>query len=266
MAASPATAAAPTFSPAGGASTYYTSTQTPSITQAATGVRIRYTLDGSAPTPFNGTVIASGGTVSIASSKTLKAVAYLPGFYSNVSTVTSAPFIIAINPSADTFVRNGTYTALNCNVGTAPGNCGAVTSNTVEVKYDTASNAIRIAYFKFPISALGSSLTSAKVRLYGAAQTAAKTYGIYGVSDSNWTETGLTNDNDPGIGAQLSTVSVGTTAAYVEFNVTAYVQTQKAAGATNVTFAVQLPTASSNGPAAFNSRENASNKPQLAAY
>jgi hypothetical protein len=68
----PPAVAAPTFSPPGG--TYCS--QTVTISTATAGATTRYTLDGSTPTETNGTV---GTSVSIGSSKTLKAIAYKSG-------------------------------------------------------------------------------------------------------------------------------------------------------------------------------------------
>ena len=44
---------------------------------------------------------------------------------------------------------------------------------------------------------------------------------------------------------------------------TSYVQAQKTAGATKVTFAITMVTSSTESPTQFNAKENASNKPLL---
>jgi hypothetical protein len=80
-------AAAPSFSPAAG---IYTSAQTVSISSATSGVSIRYTTDGSAPTEASGTIYS--GPVSISSTTTLQAIAYETGF--TASDVTSAAYTI----------------------------------------------------------------------------------------------------------------------------------------------------------------------------
>ena len=64
------TAAAPTFSPAGG---NYNAPQTVTITTTTPGATIRYTLDGSTPSETNGT---AGTSVTISSTATLMAIAY----------------------------------------------------------------------------------------------------------------------------------------------------------------------------------------------
>ena len=71
-------------------------------------------------------------------------------------------------------------------------------------------------------------MTSAKLRLYGNAVTIAKATSVYSVADITWIESGtgsITWNNQPAIGATaLATRTVATTAAYVEWDVTAYVQ------------------------------------------
>ena len=76
------TVAAPTFSPAAGT---YSSAQNVTISTTTSGASIRYTTDGTTPTSSTGTVYS--GAVNVASSLTLKAIAYKSG--STDSSVTS---------------------------------------------------------------------------------------------------------------------------------------------------------------------------------
>jgi glucose/arabinose dehydrogenase len=85
-------AAAPTFSPGGGT---YTSAQTVTITTATAGASIRYTTDGSTPTPSVGTVYSA--PVTIGTTTTLKAVAYGSGL--TTSAVTTAMYTISSGTS-----------------------------------------------------------------------------------------------------------------------------------------------------------------------
>lgn len=82
------TAATPTFSPGGGT---FTVTQYVAISTATPGALIRYTVDGSQPTPEYGTVYA-GTPVTLAVTRTLRAVAYLDGLESSM--VASADYVI----------------------------------------------------------------------------------------------------------------------------------------------------------------------------
>ncbi len=65
--------ATPTFSPVAGS---YTGTQTVTVTSTTSGCTIYYTTNGTTPTESSSS-IANGGTVSVASSLTLKAIASL---------------------------------------------------------------------------------------------------------------------------------------------------------------------------------------------
>jgi hypothetical protein len=111
-------AATPTFSPGAGT---YTSTQTVTLSSSTSGVTIYYTTDGSTPTTSSSSV-ASGGTITVGVSETLKAIAVATG-YTNSTTFTAA-YIIA-PPStgltlwlkADAGVTGG---------GTTPTNGGSV--------------------------------------------------------------------------------------------------------------------------------------------
>jgi uncharacterized repeat protein (TIGR03803 family) len=88
-------AAAPTFSPAAGT---YTSPQTVTITSTTGGASIRYTTDGSTPSPTAGNLYS--GLLTLGSTTTLKAIAFETGF----------------TPSS---VKSGTYT-INLPVAAAP--------------------------------------------------------------------------------------------------------------------------------------------------
>jgi regulation of enolase protein 1 (concanavalin A-like superfamily) len=174
--------------------------------------------------------------------------------------------VTILGASADAFVRqDGGFAGSNCNNAGTSVQCGAVAVKTLEVKRDVSNS--RVGFLTFSISSLGSTFQAAKVRLYGHAKSSGdlRNIGIYAVSSTTWSETTVTWNTKPTIGASaLSTADVSYTSAYYELDVTDYLQQQKAAGATSVSFAVQGTVNDSDGPTAFNSRENASNQPQLA--
>lgn len=81
----------PVFSPAGGT---YSSPQVVSLSTATAGAEIRYTTNGSEPSPTNGTLYTGPGTVS--TSMTIKAIAYKTGMTN--SNITTANYtIVAAN-------------------------------------------------------------------------------------------------------------------------------------------------------------------------
>ena len=81
-------AATPTFSPVAGT---YTGTQTVTITSSTSGGTIYYTTDGTTPT-HSSSSISNGGTISVASSLTVKALASVSNFVD--SAVGSAAYVI----------------------------------------------------------------------------------------------------------------------------------------------------------------------------
>jgi subtilisin family serine protease len=162
---------------------------------------------------------------------------------------------VTLSPVADAYVRDGTANA-GTNFGTA---------TTLVVKNSTTAGNNRISYLRFPIGSITGTVSSAKLRLFGSRQAAtALTDGAYAVSSTTWSESGITFNNRPALGAkQGASVTVGTTAQYYEWEVGPYIQAQKTAGASAVTLAVQMDTATGDAPDTFNAREATSNKPQL---
>ena len=157
-----------------------------------------------------------------------------------------------LNPTADAHVRDGT--SANTSFGTA---------TALEQKNSTVTGNNRRTFLRFAIGSLGSNITAAKLRLHGASVTSAKLTGVYAVSNVTWAET-VTWNTAPMIGAKLGTSkTVGTTATYVEWDVTGYLQGQKAAGATAVSLEMKQDTANNEAPTSWSSRQAASNRPEL---
>jgi fibronectin type 3 domain-containing protein len=248
------TAATPGATPAAGT---YASTQNVTLTSATTGASIYYTLNGSTPTTAS---TLYTGPISVGSTLTLKAIAVKPAM--GDSAVLTAAYTISSGATVvadrDAYVRDGS------SAGT---NFGSAT--TMEVKQGSAGN-IRWAYVRFPLSALPSSMSSAKVRLFGYAQGTNKAYSVYQVANTSWVETSLNWNTRPTplpvAGDKLATTTVNTgSGAWYEWTVTAYVQAQKTATPTGFVTFVVIGDVNVNGDSQtiFNSKENASNKPEL---
>ncbi|BDI29747.1 hypothetical protein CCAX7_17980 [Capsulimonas corticalis] len=171
------------------------------------------------------------------------AAAYTPP---STTTVTSSPL-------ADANVHDGSY---------AKNNFGSQTALHVQTSAKAGSN--EIAYLKFDLTALPATISSATLRLYGSNPTSGYSGAATasGVSNNSWTESGVTWNNRPAVGSALSSATVTHTAAWTQWDVTSFVQAQKAAGQTQVSLAVTMGSSAANADA-FNSRESASNKPQL---
>lgn len=107
--------AAPTFNPAAGT---YTSAQSVTLSTTTSGASIRYTTDGSNPSSSSGTLYSA--PVNVASSLTLKAIAYKSGM--SDSTITSGAYTISVGTGA--FVMSGNQVSMeaeNANSRTSGG-------------------------------------------------------------------------------------------------------------------------------------------------
>jgi lysophospholipase L1-like esterase len=145
--------AAPTFSPPGGT---YSSVQTVTISCATSGASVRYTTDGSTPTPTNGTLYS--GPITVSTTITLKAIAYKAGYLD--SPVTTAVYTITNGitiTSANGFynqtlgaAKTGTFTATfdaspslspsNALIGISQGSAAAYADIAAAVRFNPSGN------------------------------------------------------------------------------------------------------------------------------
>ncbi len=167
--------------------------------------------------------------------------------------------------TADSYVRGGSGAGVNF---------GAAQSLLVKknlLPNDFSGN--NITYLKFNLANVPGMITNAKLRLYGAVSDGfiAMDVAAHAVADISWNEANLTWNIRPPVGAHLTSASVnpanpllGTNPAFYEWDLTNYLRTEKAAGRNVVSIALQSPTAYSyTDTATFNSRESASNQPQV---
>jgi glucose/arabinose dehydrogenase len=158
----------------------------------------------------------------------------------------------ALLPAADAYVRNGSYA--NTRFGTA---------GSLIVKHSTTLSNQRQTFVRFNIGS--ATVGRAVLRLYGGASaTGSVPVIVRSVASTTWSETTLTWNTKPTFGTtNLATVTVnGTTRRWYEWDVTAYVRAERAAGRTVVSFAL-ISTTSTNPYASFSSRNSSSTPPQL---
>ena len=161
--------------------------------------------------------------------------------------------IVINNPVADSYVREGTNAGINYG-----------TETFIKVKLNTTVANNRRGYVRFSLAGVAPTVTSAKLRLYGVATTNTKNIGVHAVSNNTWGETTITFSNAPAMTAPaIQSRPVTTTAAYVEWDVTAYVQSQRTASATAISLGLLTTSIFSDAETNINSRENAANKPIL---
>ncbi|HET7545326.1 MAG TPA: DNRLRE domain-containing protein [Polyangiaceae bacterium] len=157
-----------------------------------------------------------------------------------------------LQPVADAYVRDGS--SANTNFGT---------TTDLQVKSNVNAGDRRRTFLRFDITAVKSTVVSAKLRLWGNASTSAKSMSLYAQSPFDlWNESTITWNNMPTLGAVLLSKSIGTTAAWQEFDVTARLQALKGGMIPAADFALKADANSSNPPSTFNSREG-TNKPEL---
>ena len=147
-----------------------------------------------------------------------------------ISVANSTALPVLLPPRADAFVRGG-YPGSNYG-----------TSSRLEIYGSTKLSYIREGLIAFDLT---TSPIGRKVALRLASrldtQTAPITVGVYQVASTSWNELTVTYDTRPPSGASpLVTFTVGsTTTAWVEADVTAYVQSQWSSGRRQVAFALK---------------------------
>jgi glucose/arabinose dehydrogenase len=162
-----------------------------------------------------------------------------------------------LNPVADAYVRNGTFG--NDNYGTAK-SLGTKTSNGAGATYHT--------YLRFNISSVSSSITSAKLRLYGYlnnTNVSSATVRVFNVTNNTWQENTITFNNKPAAQTAVlaSTTVNGTTKQYYEWDLTQHIIALKNSGATFVSLMLNNLTVTTSTRVIYNSKEMTANKPQL---
>jgi subtilisin family serine protease len=177
------------------------------------------------------------------------------------ASVVSSPVTVTVTAkvaaTADAYVRDGS---------SAGSNFGQSTALTVQ-RGSSASGNNRWTYVKFNLSSVPS-IANAKLRLFGRLSATTGTSiqtAVFSVSNTTWTENGLTWNNKPASGSTaLAVVPLvnSTTARWYEWDVSAYLQQEKAAGRNVITLA--LKNVANSAPfATFNSDEATTNKPEL---
>jgi hypothetical protein len=161
---------------------------------------------------------------------------------------------VTLNAAADAFVKGGTDA--NTNFGG---------SGELLAKNSSDPSFTRQIYLKFNLTGT-TTINNAKLRLFGGLSTTAQpsvALSLFGSGNTSWTETGITFNNKPATDtAALATTTIaGTTAQFYDWDITTYLQQQKALGKTAVTLVLRA-TANSDPFAKFNSRE-AGNGPQI---
>ncbi|WP_367325806.1 DNRLRE domain-containing protein [Streptomyces sp. HUAS ZL42] len=159
--------------------------------------------------------------------------------------LTTAPTATAatttFTPTADTYVQDSTPST----------NYGTSSQFTVD------NSPVRQSFLKFTVSGLTEAVTSAKLRIRVTSSGNSTNGGMWkSMTDTTWTETGVTWNNKPVIGgATLASLGSVANDQWVEIDVTSVVTS-------NGTFSFGGTSTSSNG-AYYDSRESGADAPQL---
>jgi hypothetical protein len=158
---------------------------------------------------------------------------------------------VTLTPIADTYVRDG---------DTAGQSFGTATVLAVKTNPQVGLN--RHIFLKFDLSGL-TTVSNAKLRLFGnfTASSGTSPVTLHAEDNDSWTES-MTWNNQPAVGAAVVTIPVGRAAQYWEWDLTAFVQNQIVTGQRTMSLELQND-ATTSDPVNFNSREAASNRPQL---
>ena len=168
----------------------------------------------------------------------------------------TSAFSQTLSPVADAYVRSGTYqnTAF-----------GATDPTLLKVHNTTAADYNFEIYLRFDLSSVAN-IANGKLRLYGFDDGASETVVTEARSSTNttWSETTITWANKPAAGSAVhATATLQNTAAWHEWDVTSFLQAEKAAGRNLVTLVLMNSANSTGGTPFFNADENAANRPQL---
>ncbi len=157
-----------------------------------------------------------------------------------------------INPTADSYVQGGNKA--NKNFGIA---------RTLKARTDATAAKNFDSYLKFDTTTVPV-FSAAKLRLYASlSKTGTVGTTLYAVSSTSWSETTITWNNKPALGAALASGAITSkTLSWYEFDVTGYLLAERAAGRNVISLALHAPVASSL-TVDVKSRQANANKPQL---
>jgi Big-like domain-containing protein/carboxypeptidase family protein/IPT/TIG domain-containing protein/beta-propeller repeat-containing protein len=206
------------------------------------------TLVGTATTPDGDNLYSvtwnnvNSGAYALTAKATDNANGVTPSAIVNISVVSQTGLASVF----DAYVRDG---------ASASTNFGPAADLQVQSSATAGSN--RESHFRFDLTAV-SGIARAKLRLYGKLSDTSGAnvpLGAYAVSDTTWTETGITWNNKPATGTLLSSTTItDNVARWYEFDVTSHVKGEKELNHNAVSLAVKA-LANSSPFATFNSKE-----------
>jgi hypothetical protein len=208
-------------------------------------------------------VSAASGITALATATQVKLLAEVGGTQGAGRTITvagtgttvAAATASHLAATASTYVRDGS------NAGT---NFGGQTTMVVKNTNTANSGYTRRALTKFDLSGLSGTVKRAVLWVHGNVSDSGgvqTTLRAYGLASATWTETGVTWNTAPALGAALGTGVVGTSADWVGLDVTSAVAAAHSSG--TAALAVFEALGAVGLAAVLNTRLNAADRPQL---
>ncbi|WP_309056355.1 polysaccharide lyase family 8 super-sandwich domain-containing protein, partial [Streptomyces sp.] len=186
-----------------------------------TSATVTVTIDRSGFTKANGD--AEVGVTGLAPLTLVVEVGGSQGASRTITFGTGSPVTAgrarSVGPTADAYVRDGSYAAATYG------------SDTMLVVKNAASGFARRSFLKFDVSGLPGAPRRAVLWVYGRTADSGgtqSTVSAYSVSGDGWTETGLTWNDQPALGTPLSSRPIGAVNDWVPLDVTAHVKNQYA--------------------------------------
>jgi hypothetical protein len=176
-----------------------------------------------------------------------------------ILTGTTGGQTFTLTPQHDAYVRNGTNAGVTHGT-TDPTNLITKLNSTASAGND------RHTYLRFDITGVSGNISSAVLRLYGHLADNRNNnipVSAFAVSNTTWTESAITWNNKPATGAALQTATVtDSVARYYTWDITSYIQSEKAAGRNIISLALLNGTVT-DPITSWNAKETGSNPPQL---
>jgi len=177
-------------------------------------------------------------------------------FTVNDSTPTVVYDSINVSPTADAYVRGGTYATTN--YGTSP---------DLVINKSGAADFTREDLLKFDLSNISANINRAKLKLVARnanTAVASTSWNVSYVSDDSWTENGVTWNTKPATGASLAVQTGQATGSSVEWDITNQVLSELN-GDKVLSLNIASTVAVASSDATFNSKEysNAALRPVL---
>jgi hypothetical protein len=163
------------------------------------------------------------------------------------STPVGGQTTLTFSPIADAHVSSSSLTA----------NYAGLTTMKVREGDGSSANPNYRSYLKFNLSGVTGTVSSVKLRLF-VTDASANLESVFAVADTSWTETGITYANAPAAGKVVGSATASGLAAYVEITLAPPTVT-----AGTATLALVLKSSATDS-AVFSSREDPTNRPQLA--